>query len=216
MAIDPADQLSLYNGALLMLGSRKLASLSEEVESRRVLDQIWDNGGLRRVLQHGWWKHAMRTVKITYDPDFTASFGYTYSFDIPSDLVRLYSLCTDEFFTTPLNLYQDDGSRWYCDLQEIYVRYVSDGDEYGSDVSKWPESFTEYVEGYLALKAVKRVTDSKVDQDELRADVKTLKIKAKSEDALREPVGFTVPTNWQMARQQFGSNNSRWKNHPYR
>jgi hypothetical protein len=215
MAIDPADQLDIYNGALLMLGSRKLASLSEEVESRRVLDQIWDNNGVKRTLQHGWWKHAMRTVQITYDPDFTASFGFTYSFDIPTDLVRLYSLCSDEFYTTPLNVYQDDGSRWYCDLQEIYVRYVSDGDDYGMDCSKWPESFREYVEGYFALKAVKRITDAKVDADDLKEEVRKLKVRAKSEDALREATGWTVPTGWQVARQRYG-NNSRYKNHPYR
>lgn len=215
MSFDPSAQLALYNGALLMLGSRKLSSLTEEVESRRVLDQIWDNQGVKRTLQHGWWKHAMRTIQLTYDPDFTAAFGYTYSFDIPTDLVRLYSLCTDEFFTTPVQQYQDDGSRWYCDLQSLFIRYVSDDDDYGMDHTKWPESFREYVEGYLALKSIKRITDAKVDADDLKADVHMLKIKAKSEDALREPTGWTVPSGWSVARSQYGTN-SRFRNHPYR
>jgi len=208
------DRLSIYNGALLMLGSRRLASLSDDVESRYVLDQIWENNFLQRVLQHGFWKHAMRTVKISYDPDFTASFGYHYSFDIPDDLVRLYSLCTDEYFYCPVDQYQDDGSRWYSDYTDLYVRYVSNGDDYGLDFSKWPESFTEYVEGYLALKSVKRITDSQTDQEQLVKDVRDLKVKAKSEDALREPVGLTVPSGWAVARGGYES--GRRRQHPYR
>lgn len=214
MSIDSASKLQLYNGALLMLGSRKLASLTEEVESRRVLDQIYDNGGIRRVLQHGFWKFGMRTIRLEYDPDFTTPFGYTYTFDMPSDLVRLYSLCSDEFFTTPVQLYQDDGTHWFCDLTQLYIRYVSDGDDYGMDYAKWPESFREYVEGYFALKAVKRITDAKADAEDLARDVHLLKIKAKSEDALREPTGLTVPSGWSVARSY--SSNSRYYKHPYR
>jgi len=214
MAFDPAAQLRIYNGALLMLGSRRLATLTDDVESRYVLDQIWDNGALKRVLQHGWWKHAMRTVQLTYDPDFTSSFGYKYSFDSPDDLVRLYSMCSDEFFTCPIDQYQDEGKKWFCDYTEIFLRYVSDGDDYGLDVTKWPESFTEYVEGYMALKAVKRITDSQADQEELIKDVRLLKTKAKSEDALREPTGFVVASGWSVARG--GCDNGRRKQHPYR
>lgn len=214
MAIDPAARLQLYNGALLMIGSRRLASLSENVESRLVLDQVWDNNALKRVLQHGFWKHAMRTVKISYDPDYTPAFGFTRVFDFPEDFVKLYSICSDEFFTNPILMYQDDGSKWYTDLDEIYVRYVSDGDDYGLDVSKWPESFTEYLEGYIALKSVKRITDAKVDADDLKADVQRLKIRAKNEDALREPVQFTVPSGWSVARSRHSFGRS--KQHPYR
>lgn len=214
MALSSAERLQLYNGALLMLGSRRLASVSEDVESRYVLDSIYDNNGVKRCLQHGWWKHAMRTVKVSYDPDFTTPFGYTYTFDIPDDLVRLYSLCLDEYYTTPVQMYQDDGQHWFSDYTEMYVRYVSDGDSYGLDYSKWPESFREYVEGYFALKAVKRITDSQTDQDVLKEDVRQLKIKAKSEDALREPTGLVVPSGWSIARS--GNNYGRRRDHPYR
>lgn len=215
MAFDPTAQLAIYNAALVdFLGSKRLGSLSDNVESRYILDQIWDNGFLDRVLQHGWWKHAMRAVKITYDPDYTASFGFTYSFDKPSDFVRLYSMTSDEFFRTPVDQYQHDRGKWFCDYQEIYVRYVSNGDDYGLDVALWPESFKEYVEGYLALKAVKRITDSQADKEELTKEVRDLKIKAKSEDALEEPTGLVVPSGWAVARG--GYENGRRRQHPYR
>ena len=46
MAITNSDRLDVYNGALRRLGSRRLASLTENREPRRVLDDIWNNGAL--------------------------------------------------------------------------------------------------------------------------------------------------------------------------
>ena len=35
------DQLAIYNGALQLIGSRRLASLDEDRETRYELDEIW-------------------------------------------------------------------------------------------------------------------------------------------------------------------------------
>lgn len=206
------DRLSIYNGALLMCGSRKIANLSVDEESRYVLDDIWDNNGVQRCLEKGFWNHAMRTRTISYSPSITTSFGYQYAFDKPEDLVKLNSLCQDEYFTAPLRRYQDEGNYWFCDLQDVYVRYVSNDAAYGLDYSKWPESFTEYVEGYFALKAIKRLTDASADKEDLEADVKKLLSHAKANDAMKEDGTYTVPTGWQSARL----NNYSRRNHPYR
>jgi hypothetical protein len=39
-----ASKLKLYNDALGILGERRLASLTENREPRRVLDEVWDAG----------------------------------------------------------------------------------------------------------------------------------------------------------------------------
>lgn len=208
------DRESIYNGALLMLGERKLADLTEEIEARFVLDDIWDNGGIDRCLEKAFWHHAMRSVKVANDPDFTTPFGHKYTFDIPLDLIRLWSLCTDEFFTNPVALYQTEGSFWFSDYTEMYVRYVSNGNDYGMNFSMWPESFTEYVEGYFATKAIKRLTDAKVDADDLKEDVRKLLTRAKSNDAMKEPTGLTVPSGWSIARSRLDY--GRRRQHPYR
>ena len=208
------DRLSIYNGALLMTGSRRLASLTENVESRRVLDDIWDNNGLQRCLEKGLWNHAMRTVQADYSSSVTPPFGFRRAFDKPTDIVRLASLCEDEFFTQPLYRYQDEGEYWFADLDTIYIRYVSNDASYGLDMSMWPVSFTEYVEGYFALKSIKRLTDAKTDADDLKEDVRKLLVLAKANDAQKDPVGFAPPTGWQRARS-YGSS-GRYRNHPYR
>ena len=56
------DRLSLYNDALLLCGERALTSLSEDREPRRLLDQIWNSGGVNVCLAEGQWFFAMRAL----------------------------------------------------------------------------------------------------------------------------------------------------------
>jgi hypothetical protein len=75
-----ASKLSIYNGALLALGERKLSSLTEARGSRRRLDSVWDDGGVKSCLQAGFWNFAMQSIELTYSPSITPAFGYRYAF----------------------------------------------------------------------------------------------------------------------------------------
>lgn len=208
------DQLSIYNGALIAMGSRILATLSDNVESRRVLDAVWNSGQFpKHCLEKGYWKHAMRTATLT--PSVTTPpTGWTYAYDQPSDFVKTYSLCVDDRFVTPLQDFLNEGTHWYCEENPIYLRYVSNGASYGLSYALWPESFTRYVEHALALRVVKRITDAKTDADDLKVDTKRLLAEAKANDALKEPVKFPIPGTWQNAR--LNGNWGRRHQHPYR
>ena len=125
------DQLSLYNGALLQTGSRRIANLSVNEESRRTLDDVWQGGqAINECLEKGFWKFAMRIVKIDYDTLITPSFGYRHAFHQPTDMVHWYSLCTDEFMNWPLEDFQENANVWYADQDSIYLRYVSNDASY--------------------------------------------------------------------------------------
>src|SRR5574343_760692 len=126
-----ATKISLYNNALLLLGERTLASLTESREVRRLLDKVWARPVVRECLEAGLWRFAMRTVELTYSPSVEPPFGYRYAFDRPSDLVRTAAVCQDEYLREPLLQYQIEGEYWYAELDTIYVRYVSDDDAYG-------------------------------------------------------------------------------------
>lgn len=209
-----ADKLSIYNGALLITGSRKLATLSDNVESRRVLDTVWDGGAFKHCLEKGFWKHAMRDVKLEYESDIEPAWGYNRVYEKPEDLVRLYSLCTDEFFQWPNETYNDSGNFWFTDIDNIYVRYVSNGADYGADTSLWPESFTRFVEAYFAVRAVRRLTEANTDYEECKAIMEEYLAIARSESALKEPSSAPLPTSWQRARAGFNYGTRR--DHPYR
>src|SRR5690349_13054654 len=167
-----ADKLKLYNSALLICGERRLATLTDNVESRRILDAIWDDGAIVSTLDDGLWNFATRTLKYTYDPDIEPDFGYSRAFNKPDDWVRTVGVCEDEFFTQPCVQYEDEGGYWFANLDTIYARFVSSDSQFGGDLSIWPNNFTTYVEYWLADKAVIRISQSESRKVTIQKDMK--------------------------------------------
>lgn len=199
-----ATKIGLYNSALRILKERKLASLSENREPRRLLDDVYGdgstNGAVRYCLEMGQWTFATRTVQVDYSPSITPSFGHPYAFDQPTDLVKVVAICQDEFFTTPLLNYVDERRYWYASQQTIYVKYVSNGATYGADLSLWPETFVKLVEAYLAKEIAGSLTqgDDKTRLAELAW--RDAKKEARSADAQNKPTAFPPPGSWVSSR----------------
>ena len=194
-------QLALYNGALTTyLGERKLASLSENREPRRVLDDIWDRGARKYCLEQGNWKFAQRVAKLTYAAGVTPAFGHPRAFEKPADFIKLSMLCSDEFFSAPLLSYSEEAGYWFASVDDIYISYVSSDTSYGYDLSLWPESFIRYVEAYLALSAMPRIAQSATSKEVLVKEMQKLKLDALSKDAMQGPTKFPPPSSWVRAR----------------
>lgn len=198
-------KLSLYNGALRNLGEGKLASLSEDRGPRRILDDIWDSGAVDACLERGQWNFAMRTVKADYSPSVEPSFGYQRAFDKPVDWIRTTGLCSDEYFNFPLNQYRDEAGFWYADLDTIYVRFVSNHETYGNDLSLWPESFVKCMELYLAVEACEPITQSASKLDKLSRSLEKAFTFARGKDAMDEATSFPPQGRWATSRMGCGS-----------
>lgn len=193
------SKLSVYQGACLALGERKIASLSENVAMRRRLDTAWDNEAVKECLSRGFWNFAIRSIELTYSPSITPDFGYLYAFDKPTDCVKTLLVASDEYFRCAMTGFTDEAAYWLSDLDTIYVRYVSDDSQYGGDLSLWPPNFTRFVEHYLAERVAKSTTSSDTDVDDLEKKVKRLLLRARSTDAMDEPTQ-TIPSRWAAAR----------------
>ena len=198
-----ATQLSLYQGALTILGERKLASLTENRPPRKKLDDIWANDLRERVLQHGQWNFASRSVQLEFSPSTTPSFGYQFAFDKPVDFVRTMAVAYDEYFNIPITRYTDEAKWWFCDTEVIYVTYVSKDIQWGFDLSLWPENFTEYVEHYMAYKVAPRITGLDFNSNELQRKMKIALAEAKATDAMDSPAKFPPKGGWARSRQGF-------------
>jgi hypothetical protein len=203
------DKLSIYNGALLLAGERFLAALTEEREPRRLLDSVYDRGGIKACLEMGQWNFAMRTQQVDYDTGVEPSFGYHRAFVKPTDWVLTSALCEDEFFRSPLLRYVDEADYWYADLDTIYVRFVSNDVNYGMNLSRWPESFRELVEEYFCSRIIKKLTGSQDDEDASKQRLKAKLATAKSRAAMTGPTQFPPPGNWSQARNRYGGNRDR-------
>ncbi len=200
-----ATKLSIYNGALSVIGERKLASLTENREPRLKLDDIWDNDLIDRVLQMGQWNFAKRTVELTASPSVTPSFGYQYAFDKPTDFIRTMMVCHDEYFNIPITRYSDEAQWWFCDAEQIYVAYVSNDTQWGADLSLWPHNFTEMVEHYLAWKVAPRIAGIDISDKRLANQWKMWLAEAKAVDAMESPAKFAPKGGWARSRKGFRS-----------
>jgi hypothetical protein len=195
-----ASKLSIYNGACLVLGERKLSSLSENRPSRRRLDSVWDDDGVKSCLSAGFWNFAMQSIELTYSPSITPAFGFRYAFDKPTDWVRTAIVSADVNFSNELLNYEDQGAYWYADFDTIYIRYVSDDDAFGMDMANWPANFTRYVEHYFAMRISKATNNSTNEKEALEGAVKRLLNEAKATDAMDEATKALKPGSWSSAR----------------
>jgi len=195
-------QLKLYNRACQFLGETRLASLTENRIVRFELDDVWEDGGVRRCLEAGLWNFAMRSVEVSYDPDVTPDFGYQYAFSKPSDWVRTAAMCSDEYFQVPLLAYVDEQDYWYCDLDTIYISYVSDDSNYGGDLSRWPETFADYAAMYFAVRVAPVLMKNNTrGRQALKKELRRTLIDAKNKDAMNEPVKFPAEGSWSRSRR---------------
>lgn len=201
-----ATKLGLYNGALRLCKERKLSSLTEDRKPRHLLDDAWGDGAttgaVRWCLEFGQWTFATRTQELTYSPSVEPDFGYRRAFNQPEDMVRPTAICSDEFLQQPLLRYADERQFWYCDLDVIYISYVSSDAGYGGDLSLWPETFAKLVEAKLAEEICGDLTGA--DSDKVEKSLKEAKTDAKSGDAMRKPTRFAPEGAWNRSRR-YGS-----------
>jgi hypothetical protein len=202
-----SNQLDLYNDALMLCGQRMLASLTENQESRYLLDQVWGSDGVLSCLEEGQWFFAMRTIQIDYDPSIEPTFGYVRAFEKPSDWVITSALCSDEYFRSPLTRYADEAGYWYSDLDTIYVRYVSSDSNYGNDLGNWPKSFHEFVAAHFASKIVWKLTQSEAKTMAVKAERKSTLLEAKNKGLMAQPTSFPPTGKWAKSRLR---GNGRW------
>lgn len=206
------DRLSLYNGALRECQERRLASLSENREPRRLLDDVWQAGDgiVKYVLQRKQWRFARRTVEIAANPSMDPAFGYQYAFSFPEDWERTCAVCQDEYLEAPLLRYHVEvGKYWYADIDPIYVSYVSSDADYGGDLSNWPPNFVLYVETHMASLIAGRLTGSKANRNDLIKLAKMRLKEAANTDAMEESTKFPPSPQGTFVSARLGGRGSR-------
>ena len=194
------DRLSMYNGALRAVGERKLRDLNETYEPRYLLDDVWSNDMFDRVLQRGQWDFATRSTKLEFDPGINPDYGYQYAFAKPDDFVRTTMVCEDEYYTAPMLRYTHEAGFWFCDLEVIYIKYVSNDSQFGGDMSNWPPNFTAWVETWMGKQILPNLSQAKIDKEDIAKEEKLLLKQAKNTDAQEKPAKFPPSSSWTLSR----------------
>lgn len=193
-------KLSIFNGALRLLGQSRLASLTDTSEARRLLDDAWAADVVRTCLARSVWMFASRTSMLDPSPSESTSFGYANVYTKPDDWVRTISLTSDEFLENQILRIHEDGANWYSDENPVYLRYVSDDTTYGRNYALWPEYFSKYVEASFAVEIAATLThDDKIVKYVETKQEETLR-DAQNENAMNQPTRMMPQGLWSSAR----------------
>lgn len=205
MAVSSDVKLYAYNEALRHLEARALTSVSDNTETRRVLDAAWGGGDelVIRALTRADWKFARRSVESAYDAATESGFGFAYAHNIPDDFVRLSAISSDPYFRAPLvdAEYQEEAGRWLTDHPSFYLRYVSKGGDYGLNSGLWTEDFTAYLGAFLAYQAAGRISGSRSSKADAAAAMDAALREAKSSNTMGDGVKFPPRGSWITARR---------------
>lgn len=184
-----ADKLTIYRGALRLIGhGASLSSLTEVSHARTELDNAWTSS-VDFLLTEALWNFALRSVELSKDDDVSPNFGYDYAFSKPDDWVRTASI-SDSAIDDGIGFedYDDKGDYWYASINPLYVDYVSDDASYGYNVGRWRQRFAKALEAHLAFEiAMALGKDRAVRNDMFNLYTKRI-AQAKSLDAVDERV----------------------------
>ena len=198
-----ATRLTLYNGALRLLGQTNLEDTDEAREPRYALDDAYDKGAVKHCLEQGMWNFAMRSVEIDKDDSISPSFGLKYAYTKPTDWVRTAIVASDEYFSSPLTDLglRDEAQYWYSDLTTMWVQYVSNDAAYGGDLSLWPQTFVQYVEAFLAAEICPRLGQSNEKYEQILKLTERRLLDARAMDGMNEGAKFMPAGSWTTARR---------------
>lgn len=205
-----ATQLQLYNAALSHLEQPPLVTLTDETEPRRQLDLHYADC-LMELLERGFWKFALRTVKVDHDAAVTPAFGYSFAFSKPIDFVRTYTISSSDTLDPPERDWLEESQLWHANCDPIYLRYVSFDANYGLKLTLYPARYRVALEWLLASKIAGRVTTADKSRELATTMFETKLGESQSFDAMLEPAKDLPTGNWVNGRFATGS----WRGRRY-
>jgi hypothetical protein len=189
------NQLDLYNDALLLLGQRQLASLSEDREPRYRLDGAYGRDAIRYCLELVKPSFASSTAVLSA---FTPGATFDNSFTLPSDYVSVIKPFSDKKLDQEINRYIIEKDQLLCDYTTVYLRYTSDN----ITIDDWSPSFFRVVGAYLARETATRLSPDDYVIVEKKFQERVAAAQALEKDKVPVPrssdVAVTLTDSWRL------------------
>ncbi len=206
------DKTTLYNLALESIRETRLVDLSETREARYSLDLQFPTAQ-QFMLEGGFWKFGMRSIKIDADASITPAFGMSMAFNKPDDWVKTYLVSLDPYMRADIGdiLWEEEGGNIFCDSGPIYMRYVSNSsDGYGQDMTRWTARFITAFADELAWRIAPKITGSSdALMDKLNERRTASMSDARGFEAIREPARRVSEGQWNRSRFRAGGSSDR-------
>jgi hypothetical protein len=156
-----ATRLSQYQDAIRLFGDARLDLITDDVESRRALDDAW-TGSVEFCLRAAAWRYALAETPLQIeDPSSQPLPGFSTTYFRPLFWLRTHALFVlNGALARPVDA-RELGSRIYANDDNVIIRYVSMAysDPQRAD-SPWPEHFAKAQAAHLAFQVADRLTNS--------------------------------------------------------
>lgn len=192
------DWLLIYNDALLIMGMDEITSPNDDSNRRSKLDHALNSGVVADLLEETGWTFALSSVEVNYDPSLEPGWGHTRVFAKPVDLHRLDGVFVDEYMQVGLKPYKDEDGNFYCDVDVMYVQYVST--DWLVNPSSWPMFFRRLVSARMAKDACGSLAKEGADTNRPPAEFEERKNAALSNSAMAAPPRILQSGNWTRGR----------------
>lgn len=131
------SKVSLMNRALRIFAGQTIVAPDEGSASANACSQAFEDV-LDIVLSDHPWSHAQRWARLALSAD-TPPFGFTHSYRLPADALRLVDIRICGDLTLPPARHVLSGQIVFTDASPAYARYVFRH----ADPTFWPQPFCE-------------------------------------------------------------------------
>lgn len=186
-------KLSVFNGALAMLGQPLMSSDLDAGEDGDALRGLWE-----QVVELCHEKTAWDFAKLRHQCarlSETPISGYAFYYALPNDLIRLLTVSESGAPNDEITAWEQEPGKIATDAARLYITYVSD--QSLTQIGRWSTSFARYVSTELAILAAPKLNSSAVE------DISKERRKALSDaiglDAAQGPPRLRRPGSWASA-----------------
>jgi hypothetical protein len=197
-----AAQIEIVNRALFKLGALPLASMGDNNKQARIMSGLWDTVR-KSELRRNLWSFAIKRGSLPALAQ-TPAWGYTTSFQLPADCVRLVQV--NDLYISPSEVdyrtmddspYAIEGNTLLASFPApLKVRYVADI----TDPGAFDALFVEALSAKLAYEACEGITQANEKKNVASEDYKAAIKAAAMVNAIEKPSQGIADDAWMTAR----------------
>lgn len=167
-----ASDVSICSNALIMLGQKPIASLTENTTGARVAANLYPDAKRKFLRAHPWNAAIKRLILAPLEA--APAFGASAQFQLPDDWLR--TLSADDAGGRGLE-FRQEGRRIVASTNAVYLRYVANTSE-----GEWEAGMVEAMTVKMAALMAYAITASASLADALTAQAERALREAKSID----------------------------------
>jgi len=207
MAVNSSTDIC--NLALDLLSADTVQDIENPTSATESILNRWYDQSRKKLLREHPWNFAIKRVILAANSTRPA-FGYSASFSIPSDFVRLLSLSSDlsvnKETLLPKDSYQFENNKillndYYGDVTSLRLIYVSNN----VTVSQFDPMFIDLLAHEIALSVAYKITETNTNVERIQSLYRARSMMAKAIDGQERPPSRIERSRALSARRRAGS-----------